>query len=390
MVKTLKYDLDTDTTLGGDNASDYIASSQKAIKDYVDNHSGGSPAWGNITGTLSNQTDLQDALNEKQATITSSNKLSANLVSGLSTVATSGDYNDLSNKPTIPTATSDLTNDSGYITASDVPSEIFVAEYNVTNYSDISTAYNEGKAIYCKYTLSSQYYIPLAQVTSSSFVFRGTMFGAETLSMSCSKLSWDLERTQLANTSLSNLNSTGNNLVNTALNTRDNSTRLKFWTGTKAQYDAISTKDSNTLYNIIDDQDVTLSLLQTIYPVGSVYLSTNATCPLASLFGTWTLVSSGKALWTGTGSNGGSTISAGLPNITGTLSSDQNGLGKDGEQSGNALYGVKGTGHTHQSGTTSNGTVQIGFKASLYNSIYGNSTTVQPPAYVVNVWRRIA
>ena len=39
----------------------------------------------------------------KQDKITSSNKLSASLVSGLATVATSGSYNDLSNKPTIPT-----------------------------------------------------------------------------------------------------------------------------------------------------------------------------------------------------------------------------------------------------------------------------------------------
>lgn len=36
--------------------------------------------------------------------------------SSLSAVATSGSYNDLSNKPTIPTKTSDLNNDSGYIT----------------------------------------------------------------------------------------------------------------------------------------------------------------------------------------------------------------------------------------------------------------------------------
>jgi hypothetical protein len=39
----------------------------------------------------------------------------------LATVATSGNYNDLSNKPTIPAATSDLTNDSGFITSADLP-----------------------------------------------------------------------------------------------------------------------------------------------------------------------------------------------------------------------------------------------------------------------------
>ena len=40
---------------------------------------------------------------------------------GLSTVATSGSYNDLSNKPTIPADTGDLTNNAGFITSSDLP-----------------------------------------------------------------------------------------------------------------------------------------------------------------------------------------------------------------------------------------------------------------------------
>lgn len=40
----------------------------------------------------------------------------------LARVATSGSYNDLSNKPTIPTKTSDLTNDSGFITSAPVTS----------------------------------------------------------------------------------------------------------------------------------------------------------------------------------------------------------------------------------------------------------------------------
>lgn len=39
----------------------------------------------------------------KQDKITTTNKLAASLVSGLATVATSGSYNDLTNKPTIPT-----------------------------------------------------------------------------------------------------------------------------------------------------------------------------------------------------------------------------------------------------------------------------------------------
>ncbi len=41
MVTTPNYDLDIDTTLGGNNASDYVIPSQKAIKSYVDNNSGG-------------------------------------------------------------------------------------------------------------------------------------------------------------------------------------------------------------------------------------------------------------------------------------------------------------------------------------------------------------
>ena len=46
-----------------------------------------STAWGNITGTLSNQTDLQNALDAKANN------------ADLASVATSGSYNDLSNKP---------------------------------------------------------------------------------------------------------------------------------------------------------------------------------------------------------------------------------------------------------------------------------------------------
>lgn len=56
--------------------------------------------WGDISGTLSNQTDLQNALNAKQNAITSANKLDYSLIGGT---------------PTIPSKTSDLTNDSNFV-----------------------------------------------------------------------------------------------------------------------------------------------------------------------------------------------------------------------------------------------------------------------------------
>lgn len=63
----------------------------------------GDAVWGAITGTLSDQTDLANALADKQNVIDSTHKLSASLVDGLATVATTGAYSDLSGKPTIPT-----------------------------------------------------------------------------------------------------------------------------------------------------------------------------------------------------------------------------------------------------------------------------------------------
>jgi hypothetical protein len=72
-----------------------------------------------------------------------------------------------------------------------------------------------------------------------------------------------------------------------------NSGKLKFWSGTRQEYDAIVTKDSNTLYNIIDDSDVSLPLLELLYPVGSIYIGTMSTCPLQTLgVGTWQLKTS--------------------------------------------------------------------------------------------------
>lgn len=72
---------------------------------------------------------------------------------------------------------------------------------------------------------------------------------------------------------------------------------LKFWTGTKAQYDAISPKDSNTLYNVTDDISIQTAVLSAMFPVGAIYTAKTATCPLEDAgIGTWQELSPSRIL----------------------------------------------------------------------------------------------
>ena len=80
----------------------------------------GSIAWGHITGTLNDQTDLKSALDSKQATISDLSDIRSGAEAGatavqpgdLATVATSGSYSDLLNKPSIPSAPGTLNTDN--------------------------------------------------------------------------------------------------------------------------------------------------------------------------------------------------------------------------------------------------------------------------------------
>lgn len=130
------------------------------------------------------------------------------------------------------------------------------------------------------------------------------------------------------------------------------------------------------------------SILGSLYPVGSIYIGTQTTCPLAALISgsTWELVAENRALWGGDGTNANTTIAAGLPNITGTFGGI---TGKSGTLSG-AFSTLSETIDSGWDGTAYKVPRKIYFDASGSNSIYGNSNTVQPPAYVVNIWRRTA
>lgn len=231
--------ISTDNTLGGNSPSDVTVSSQKAVKEYVDSHGGGgtAPVWGNITGTLSNQTDLQNALNAKY----------------------------------------DASNPNGY--TSNVGT--------VTSVNNTSPDSNGNVALSIPTVNNATLTITQGGTTKGTFTANA---GTDvTIALDAGGGSVDVDNKSITTNASSQIQTVG------VINSRDSSTAVKTWTGTRAQYNAITTKDANTLYNITDDTTISLSILEAIYPVGSVYITTASTCPMSSLItgSTWTLLSTG-------------------------------------------------------------------------------------------------
>lgn len=119
---------------------------------------------------------------------------------------------------------------------------------------------------------------------------------------------------------------------------------------------------------------------------GGVYIGTMSTCPLQALgIGTWELIAQDRVLQGSSSSHAaGSLIEAGLPDITHTHSTGYrykdpglSGGGNNGVGSGRGWFNF-----AKESSTSGNN--------SAVSSIYGKSSTVQPPAYVVNIWRRVS
>ena len=166
----------------------------------------------------------------------------------------------------------------------------------------------------------------------------------------------------------------------------------------------------NKLYNvlkniIVQEKDIEKELenilLDKIYPVGSIYISTDSTSPATLFGGTWERIAQGRTLFgvddtAGSVYTAGATLDAGLPNLTGNVVRALSDYNK-----GNADYAAFTTDPFYYLekdtyGTTWNATSgdldgirNILFDASRGNSIYGNSTTVQPPALVVYMWKRV-
>lgn len=151
----------------------------------------------------------------------------------------------------------------------------------------------------------------------------------------------------------------------------------------------METKDGTAKFRLRDAR--LNSLLDILYPIGSIKITVNTEAPFKDLaFGTWKEVGSGKVLWGADTHKAGETIEAGLPNITGNVSSTYN---WEGAQSSGAFRTTKI--HVNElvgAATQKNNIwhVSFPFNASWSNAIYGKSSTVQPPAYVVHFWQRVS
>lgn len=134
------------------------------------------------------------------------------------------------------------------------------------------------------------------------------------------------------------------------------------------------------------------------YPVGSIFQTVSTTSPAELFGGTWQEIAFNRVLMgAGTGYTAGSTVEAGLPNITGSFTTKSTGVGGSpfsGDANvlsakGSLAFSEKSTdygGYTGHSGSQYN----IQFDASRSNPIYGRSYTVQPAAYYVHIWKRVA
>ena len=158
------------------------------------------------------------------------------------------------------------------------------------------------------------------------------------------------------------------------------------WTGT--EWDRLSgTVDISTA--------AMSSIVNLMYPVGSIFIGVTASCPLATYAGTWELVSTGRVLWGSDSSHAaGTTIEPGLPNIEGSTYIREAHGRFQGLQNNTGCIEVADSGVMENANgggdTGGNMPRQLKINASRSSTIYGNSSTVQPPAYVVNMWQRTA
>nr|DAO08841.1 MAG TPA: baseplate protein [Caudoviricetes sp.] len=132
------------------------------------------------------------------------------------------------------------------------------------------------------------------------------------------------------------------------------------------------------------------------HPVGSAFFTIKDDDPAELFGGTWVKIAENRCIMGASGTHAaGTTVEAGLPNITGDLK--ENGTDVSpfrGSKAGlSELGALKFTEAATSWGGYSSLTASaynIAFDASQSNAIYGASDTVQPAGYYMNIWVRTA
>ncbi len=128
------------------------------------------------------------------------------------------------------------------------------------------------------------------------------------------------------------------------------------------------------------------------------WISEDPTSPAALFGGTWQEIAQNRALMGASYAHAaGTTVEAGLPNITGSLiETSNNGKTSPFRGNKNAISSIGAFAVTEVSSPYcgfagyEGSAYDISFDASHSNPIYGRSYTVQPAAYYVHIWRRVA
>lgn len=137
-------------------------------------------------------------------------------------------------------------------------------------------------------------------------------------------------------------------------------------------------------------QQVLAAVVERDHPVGSLYISENATSPAELYGGTWERIED-CTIWGASSIHPvGTKLEAGLPNMTGTIFGVMTYNGGGGYSPNQALTSIQED-TTHSRDESGQGHyVRVTLDASRSSPIYGASATVQPPAYCTYIWRRVA
>lgn len=130
------------------------------------------------------------------------------------------------------------------------------------------------------------------------------------------------------------------------------------------------------------------ALIDLVYPVGIVVAIADKNNPEFMEYGTWEEVASGRVLQGG--DNPGTTIEAGLPNIKGHIEDATNWYIPNSKSNFTGAFYSDNVRRLGIAGGNDHAGAYLEFDASRSSAIYGKSTTVQPPAYVVKFYRRTA